>query len=331
MYLIEVMNFLQEYRMKHNKFFSVVLGFLPFFSSAADSNDFQKMYLEPDGKNREKLQDIMQAVIDKTPKKEFDAFDDDPKAKTANPVLKYYDHVLERLAADIPATPVKPGNAVIWYLYNMGFVIKTPTACFGIDIHHRHAEKLEPMLDFLAITHNHDDHYSLPLMGKMGRNQKLIVSNFYPNSGYTKAVEFTHKIKDVTIHCSEADHNQRLRKFTMPMEFVCPTGDKNFVFFTSGDCFSHEFLNKKSDKIDLYAIHPRCGMIPVSAAQRLNPELTFIVHLQELGHEINVYRWQFSVGREELSEFKKINKKAYVPVWGEKFLWDGEKIIPCQK
>ena len=59
--------------------------------------------------------------------------------------------------------------------------------------------------------------------------------------------------------------------------------------------------------------------------------MTFICHLQELGHEIDKYRWQFTLGRHELGEFKKINKNAYVPVWGEKFLWDGEKIIPCQK
>ena len=117
----------------------------------------------------------------------------------------------------------------------------------------------------------------------------------------------------------------------MPMEFVCPTGDKNFVFFTSGDCFSHEFLNKKSDRINLYVLHPRCGMIPLYAVQKLDPELTFIGHLQELGHEINVSRWQFSVGRHDIAEIGKINKKAYVPVWGEKFLWDGEKITGCQK
>ena len=132
----------------------------------------------------------------------------------------------------------------------------------------------------------------MPLMRKMNAEQKPVISNFFPNFGYTKAAEFTHNIKGVTIYCGEANHNDRLKKFTMPMEFVCPTGDKKFVFFTSGDCYNHEFLNKKSEKIDLYAIHPRCGMIPVNAAQRLNPELTFIGHLQELGHEINVWRWQ---------------------------------------
>ena len=106
---------------------------------------------------------------------------------------------------------------------------------------------------------------------------------------------------------------------------------KSSFFFTSGDCWSHEYLNKKSERIHLYAQHPRCGMIPLKASQRLNPDLTFIVHLQELGHEINVYRWQFSVGREELNNLKQANLDAYVPVWGEKFIWDGNKVTGCQK
>lgn len=317
--------------MKNKNILNSIIACFSLWTGAAEACNFKDMWFENNDKKREKLQDAMQAVIDKICKKEFDAFDNNPNAKTVNPVLKFYDQSLERLANDIPATQVKSGTVAIWYLYNMGFVIKTPEVCFGIDIHHRHAKKLAPFLDFIAVTHNHDDHYSMPLMRKMNAEQKPVISNFFPNFGYTKAAEFTHNIKGVTIYCGEANHNDRLKKFTMPMEFVCPTGDKKFVFFTSGDCYNHEFLNKKSEKIDLYAIHPRCGMIPVNAAQRLNPELTFIGHLQELGHEINVWRWQFSVGRYELEEFKKLNKKAYVPVWGEKFIWDGEKIIGCQK
>ena len=171
----------------------------------------------------------------------------------------------------------------------------------------------------------------MPLMRKMNAEQKPVISNFFPNFGYTKAAEFTHNIKGVTIYCGEANHNDRLKKFTMPMEFVCPTGDKKFVFFTSGDCTSHEFLTRKTEKIHLYAIHPRCGMKPINAVSRLDPQLTFIGHLQELGHEINHWRWQFSVGKEELKNLGNINKSAYVPIWGEKFIWDGEKLTGCQK
>ncbi len=273
------------------------------------------------GAERQKLLDAFQAVVDKTPKAVFDGFDDDPAQKTDNPVLKYYDMSLERLLRDIPAEKVQPGSVAIWYLYNMGFVVKTPDACFGVDIHHRNAVKLEPLLDFLLVTHNHNDHWSMPLLGAMGRAKKPIISNFHPNNYYTKAKSFTHEIKGIVIHCGEADHNSRLRKFTMPMEVVCPTGDTRFVLFTSGDCCDHSFLEKKSGAVDLYMVHPCCGMVAAEAAKRLAAKMTFIVHLQELGHEINVYRWPFTVGDDELAAFRSIGYGAYMPVWGEKFIW----------
>ena len=293
-------------------------------------NNFSDMWFETDRIKRENLQDAMQNIVDKTSKREFDSFDENPELKTDNPLFQYYDNSLERIIEDVPGTQVAPGCVVIWYLYNMGVVIKTPQVCFGVDIHHRHAIKLEPLLDFIVITHNHLDHYSVPLLRMMNENEKAIVSNFYPSFAYTKAAEFTHNINGVTIHCGEANHNNKLKKFTMPAEIVCPTGDRNFVFYTSGDCYSHEFLSRKTDKIDLYAVHPRCGMTAVCAAQKLEPEMTFILHLHELGHEINEFRWEYSVGRCELAEFEKTGLKAYVPVWGEKFLWDGEKITGCQ-
>lgn len=301
------------------------------FFKAARAETFAALRTESDSEKRKKIQDSIQKIIDKTTKAEFDRFDNDPKAGTSNPVLKFYDSALERLVQDIPNTQVEPGTAAVWYLYNMGFVIKTPTVCFGVDIHHRHALKLEPLLDFIAVTHNHDDHYSLPLLCRMNSEQKAVISSFFPNFAYTKAAKLTHNIKGVTIHCSEADHNTVLKRFTMPMEFICPTGDKEFVFYTSGDCFSHEFLNKESDKIHLYVLHPRCGMTPVNAVQKLNPDITFIGHLQEMGHDINNFRWPFSVGHSEIDELQKVSKEACIPVWGEKFLWDGTKLHKSQQ
>lgn len=318
--------------MKHQKILTALLWLFPIcFSASGKVQDFKKMWIEKDAAKRMSIQDKLQAVLDVTSKKEFDTFDNDPRAKSSNPALQFYDLCLDRLAEDIPRTEVRPGTVVIWYLYNMGFVIKTPTVCFGVDIHHRRAVKLAGVLDFSVTTHNHDDHWSMPLLNTLNDNGKPLVTNFYPNLFYTKARSFTHNISGVTIHCGEADHKPTLKKFTMPMEIVCPTGDKQFVFFTSGDCWSHEFLEKKSEKIDLYAVHPRCGMKAVNAALKLHPQLTFIAHLHELGHDINVWRWKFADGRSELEEFSKNGQAAYVPVWGEKFLWDGEKIHGCRE
>ena len=313
------------------KFLSFVLTGAVSILTAADVNLFKKMWLEPDENTRVAIQDKMQKVIDRTTKAEFEAFDDNPQSKSSNPVLNFYDSALERLLTDIPATRVEPGTVVIWYLYNLGFVIKTPDSCFGVDLHHRNAVRFAPFLDFIVVTHNHRDHYSIPLMRRMNELNKLVISNFFPNPGYTKASEYTHQIGNITIICSEADHNYKLKKFTMPMEIICLTGDKKFVFYTSGDCGDHVFLEKRSEKIDVYAIHPRCAMDPVKAVAKLEPELTFIGHLQELGHEINRYRWPFTLGRDVFNRLQKIGRQSYIPVWGEKFIWDGRKLHGRQK
>lgn len=293
--------------------------------------NFKSMWFETDREKREAVQDIMQNIVDCTAKAEFDAFDGDPLMKSDNPVLQYYDAALERLLTDIPATQVLPGQVAVWYLYNMGYVIKTPTGCFGVDIHHRHAEKLVPLLDFTAVTHYHRDHFDLPFLYKMNEAGKMVISSFFPNAGYTKAFEYTYDMPGkVTVCCSEADHNATLKKFVMPLEFVCVTGDKKFVFFTSGDCCDHEFLCPKSEQIDLYAIHPRCIMDPLKAVEKVSPQMTFICHLHELSHEINCWRWQYSVGRDEERALAGLGKKSYVPVWGEKFIWDGTQITVCR-
>ena len=318
--------------MCNKNLFKILFFWCSLILEAAELAKFKTMWGPLDEEERREIQDCMQQIADRTSKAEFDKFDADPKVRTNNPLLKFYDAAFDRLLADIPVTDVKPGTVAVWYLYNMGFVIKTPQCCFGVDIHHRRAIELEPLLDFAVVTHNHRDHHSLPLLYKMAAADKRVVSNFFPDVCYTKASEYTHELPGgVTIHCGEADHNNKLKKFTMPMEIICSTGNKKFVFFTSGDCFSHEFLNRKSEKIDLYAVHPRCGMNVVSAVERLEPELTFISHLHELAHDINRWRWQFSVGRNELDNLAEINRNGYVPVWGEKFIWDGEKLHVCQK
>lgn len=304
----------------------VFSSFLHFFQSGKDLEKLKKLWTEEEKGKRDLLLDHMQLLLDRTGKKEFDAFDNDPEKKTSNAVLKFYDLALERIQKDISSTQVKEGTIVFWYLYNMGFVIKSPKSCFGVDIHHRHGKKLADLLDFVLVTHNHQDHYSLPLLQEMTKKGKGVISNFFPNRFYTKEKNTSYDLSGIRIHCLEADHNAELKKFTMPAEIIVPAGDKKFVFFTSGDCASECFLEKKSEKIHLYAIHPLCIMNTEKAVKKLSPDLTFIVHLQELSHEIGVWRWSIDDGRKKMRELQQAHYPCYLPVWGEKFLWDGETI-----
>ena len=93
-------------------------------------------------------------------------------------LMKYYNMAFEKVLAEVPATQVKKGEVVVWQLYNMGYIVKTQTQCFGVDVYHKHAEKLAPMIDFMMITHNHADHQWKPLIAEMERQGKAVYSNF---------------------------------------------------------------------------------------------------------------------------------------------------------
>ena len=293
--------------------------------------DLRNLWKEQDMKKRMALQDYMQTIIDKTLTADYMKYFENRKSAAVNPIFRYLDQSLDRILEQLPKEKPAPGTVVIWYLYNMGFIIKTPTVCFGVDINHRNAELLEPYLDFIVGTHNHNDHYTIPLMQKMNAAGKLVITNYFPNPGYTKAESYTHTVNGVTIHCGESDHNPRLKKFTMPMEIICPTGDRNFVFYTSGDTYHHSFLKPVTDAVDLYVVHPYCGMSAAEAAKQVNAKLTLVVHLHEMTHEYNKWRWKYADGRNTLELLQKENRNAYIPVWGEKFIWDGKTLRLNQK
>lgn len=286
--------------------------------------DFQQLWQtpQPDGSCSALLEKLQQCS-DHTPATVFGAFENGEVPSPENPLLRFYDRAFEKVLSEAGSETVKPGEVAVWYLYNMGYVIKTPESCFGLDIHHRFGEQLADLLDFAIVTHNHDDHYNLPLLRRMTQAGKGVISSFFPNPFYTKAPEYTHVLNDVTLHCGEADHNAKLRKFTMPVEIICRTGDQQCVIFSSGDCCSHEFLEKKSPEVDLYILHLRCGMSVPEAADRLDAKLTLVSHLLELGHEIDRWRWPFALGVEEVEKLQKIDRKGIFPVWGQKMLWRG--------
>ena len=138
-------------------------------------------------------------------------------------LLYYYRYAFDRILNDIKEEQVEDGTAHIWMLYNMGYVVKTPSCCFAIDIMHRWAEKLAPYLDFLCLTHNHQDHYDTKLIEAMLAEGKPVISNFIEESKeYYSKKSSNYTIGKVSIRTSITDHNN--------------SGLSNFVTVFSIDC-----------------------------------------------------------------------------------------------
>ena len=232
-------------------------------------------------------------------------------------LMQYYNMALDKLLAEIPATKVRKGEVAVWQLYNMGYVVKTQTQCFGIDLYHKHAERLAPMIDFMMITHNHADHYSKALVAELERQGKPVYSNFLDNGHkVTTGDEFT--VGNISVKVTTVDHNATLKNFVNTYEVNCyATKGKPYVFFFTGDAHNYEQLNP-TVKVDAFVPHLAVGLNMAEAVKNINPTTVLMSHILELGHAITKWRWSYEYG---INECEKLQREGvYLPVWGEKLV-----------
>lgn len=229
-------------------------------------------------------------------------------------LMQFYNMALEKLLQEIPATKVKKGQVVMWQLYNMGYVVKTDKQCFGIDLYHKHAEKLAPMIDFMLITHNHGDHYSKALVEKLERDGKAVYSNFRDNGHKVKTGDdFT--VGNISIKVTTVDHNATLKNFVNTYEVNCyDAKGKDYIILFTGDAHNYEQLNP-TGKVNLFVPHLAVGLNMAKAVEKIAPTEVLMSHILELGHSITKWRWSYEYG---IAECEKLERRGvYLPVWGE--------------
>lgn len=281
-------------------------------------------------------QKILQAALDRVTPDEYRRFyrrgSDIPEPELAEiyqkrPALYWYDASFEKVLNEVRNESAAPGEVILWLVYNMGYIIKTPAHCFCVDLHHRRAGELVPHLEFALVTHNHDDHYTSAFLSAMNAAEKKVYSAFYPSyGGYSKEPSRELDLsEDLTIHISETDHNDFLHRFVTPFEIVCGTGGETCVILHSGDTWRAGQLHPRSGKVDFHMVHPRVGLdVRESARDTVRPDVTLISHLLELHHSFDKWRWSFADGYEEADKVRSVGKTAYVPMWGEKIVWKGQ-------
>ena len=52
-------------------------------------------------------------------------------------VLYFYRQAFNKVRREVRSTKVAEGTVVLWNVYNMGYIVKTPTHTFGIDVAYR--------------------------------------------------------------------------------------------------------------------------------------------------------------------------------------------------
>ena len=272
-----------------------------------------------DEKGRIDYKELQREIDDVSPAQ----FDDYLKGGQTvdKPALQRLDEAFEKVLAEIKSTSVT-GAPAVWLVYNMGVVVKTREACFTIDLKHRNAVRMAPLLDFALISHNHDDHFTEEFYSVMNGAGKTVISNFKDNygvkdrkiGGYTRA-DKTFRIADVEIHTSLTDHNPYLVDFTSVFEINV----NGFRILHSGDCFTIAKLNPSLPP-DLWIVHPRCGMKVVDGVRKFGPKVTVLAHLNELGHAKGHARWTYEDGLFELAGVEKAGGRAVMPLWGDRLV-----------
>ncbi|MBR1920837.1 MAG: MBL fold metallo-hydrolase, partial [Kiritimatiellae bacterium] len=242
--------------------------------------------------------------------------------------LEKLEHGFEKIFREARETKVENTPAV-WSVYNMGYVVKTPGALFSIDLVHRRAAELAPLLDFALITHNHSDHWRPPFYEALDSAGKTVYSNFLSNygaadwrkggdwakdGGYTRA-EKTFTRGDVEIHTSLVDHNGYLVDFTTAFEIRCG----GWTLYHTGDCGwgSERKLHTVWGRPDLWLFFPGCGIDVKKAAKRVKPKRIVFGHMWELAHEPE-HRLGEALLRPALAAAREVCADTSIGYWGER-------------
>ena len=269
--------------------------------------------------------DIFQIYLSSTDQTSIDM-------EKSNPVLSCYRFAFDHALEGVKNEKVENGTVAIWLFYNMGYVVKTPSGCFGVDINHRWAEKLAPYLDFLCVTHNHADHTSTGLMQAMYTAGKPVISNFYTASNkYCSKTPANYAIGKFTIHTAITDHDGG-----DPVNFVsvfridCGDDSGNFSLLHCGDSSfdPKQFTNVQGGSVSLSILRngskAENNIIGTGSGQ-IAPAYAFLSHIIELRHQIDVSPIRFKV-IETLGHCSQINcKNTSMPFWGEKLIWKDGK------
>jgi hypothetical protein len=226
------------------------------------------------------------------------------------PILYYLHKAVNTSVAEIRATPVKHG-AIIWKLYNMGYIVKTRDACFGIDINQPGSEKLADVLDFVIASHIHSDHNNMALLDAMVAAGKPVYSPFYSRGTHiSSSREFN--FGEVNIHFTM---NVQADVPVIVSQIDCGKSAHHYTIYHVGDSRSVTDFNPDRP-INLFILHIENAMNVFDAVARVKPDITVYDHVMELGHSIGQWRWSYQYTYNKIKNL--LPAHSYVLTWGER-------------
>ena len=270
--------------------------------------------------------EMVQSVLNRFEREEWHAYrkESDP-AKIAEAeqsgVPYFLRQSFEKVCKEVRTTKVKEGTVAVWLLYNMGYIVKTPTTTFAIDLYSKYTERLLDMIDFGMVTHAHSDHNNIAFTKGLESRNKPVLAAFDIKDVEEMRVEDgqTYTFGDVSVRVTVGDHNKKALKTVASFEIDCGANTNHTVIYHTGDTYNYRQLNPEKD-VDIFIPHIRVGLNIPEAIEKFQPRHLFMSHLQELGHRVNKWRWTFHDAL-RLKE-KWYHNHLWIPCWGERIIYN---------
>jgi L-ascorbate metabolism protein UlaG (beta-lactamase superfamily) len=246
----------------------------------------------------------------------------DPYAPQRRPVQEFFHARLEHALHQIEATRVEEG-AVIWKLYNHGFIVRTATVTFGFDLVRAHSVRARPsreviegfvlsddlmrdpvsQCDALFISHRHRDHADEWVAGAFIEQGKPVVAPpeiwegkpIHPQ--ITHLEREAHTVQTLPIQGGKLDlqvvvypgHQGARIQNNVPL-VITPEG---MSFVQTGDQWSDDFddfdwIDEVSQHHEVDVLMPNCWTTDiVRMVQGFDPAVVITGHENEMGHTID--------------------------------------------
>ena len=250
-----------------------------------------------------------------------------------NGALFFYRLAFNKVRNEVKSTKVAPGTVVIWNVYNMGYVVKTPTQTFGIDVVHKHVEEIAKELDFMLITHNHNDHGDEYARNQMAFAGVKAIAGFelakpcvwQGRSLAWKYVDMVDRIQigEITINCKRVDHNKLDwgKNFVTTYEIDCGPASGNTVIYHIGDAHNYRQL-EVAQKPDIFIFHMGVGLNIQNALDKIQPNYALFSHAWEMCHKVEKYRWTIDDVLKSVHKVKGYeSSRLLYPCWGDKIIY----------
>ena len=233
----------------------------------------------------------------------------------------FISQAVDKVCREVKKTKVKQGTVAVWLLYNMGYIVKTPTAVFALDVHTKYTDKIADLVDFVMITHRHGDHCNVGFLRAMTARNKPVYAAFDVDG--VNITKVTHKgefqVGEVCVRTTIGDHNKKLRNFVTAYEIDCGANTAHTVIYHTGDSNNYKQLNPQK-QVDIFMPHMAVGLNIQKALDKIKPHHIFVSHNQELGHKVRKWRWTFE---DALKLKAKLNHDhIWIPCWGERVIYN---------